>query len=71
MSTRPLVIGPNPALGTADGHLAATLGSAKQTLYAEHRRRHTDQWRIANAEDFCARMEVDPQTGKWLAEDHP
>ncbi len=38
----------------------------RQAAYARSRRAWTDQWRIANAEDFCARMEVDPQTGKWL-----
>lgn len=59
MSRNLPVIGPNPALGTADGHLAATLGSAKQTLYAEHRRRHTDQWFIAEREEFQARLGLD------------
>lgn len=54
-----LVIGPNPALGTADGHLAQTLGSAKQTVYAESRRRHSDQWWVAEREEFRARKGLD------------
>jgi hypothetical protein len=39
----------------------------RQAAYAQYRKTWTEQWHIANAEDFCARMEVDPQTGKWLA----
>ena len=38
----------------------------RQAAYARHRHEWTEQWHIANAED-CARMEVDPNTGKWLA----
>lgn len=39
---------------------------AKQELYRQQRLEHAAQWHQSNAEDFCARKEVDPDTGKWL-----
>jgi len=31
-----------------------------------HRKHWRENWWTADAEDFCARKEVDPATGKWL-----
>jgi hypothetical protein len=38
----------------------------RQTAYIEHRKHWRESWWISDAEDFCARKEVDPVTGKWL-----
>ena len=38
----------------------------RQLAYAEARRLRREQWWISETEDFCARKEVDPATGKWL-----
>jgi hypothetical protein len=47
--------------------MTAQEAAERQAAYAQHRKTWAAQWHVANAEDFCARMEVDPQTGKWLA----
>lgn len=39
---------------------------AKQEAYRQQRLEHARAWHQSNAEDFCARKEVDPVTGKWL-----
>jgi ribosomal protein L32E len=38
----------------------------RQDAYRKQRLAHTDAWRQSNAEDFCVRKEVDPDTGKSL-----
>lgn len=38
----------------------------RQLAYQEARRAWREGWLISNREDFCARKEVDPDTGKWL-----
>ena len=40
----------------------------RQVAYEAHRKAWRDEWWIADTEDFCARKEVDPRTGKWLVE---
>ena len=47
--------------------MTAQQAAERQAAYAQGRKTWTAQWLVANAEDFCARMEVDPNTGKWLA----
>lgn len=38
----------------------------RQTAYLAHRAFWREWWWVADTEDFCARKEVDPATGKWL-----
>lgn len=38
----------------------------RQLAYIEARRAWREGWMVSNREDFCARKEVDPDTGKWL-----
>ena len=40
----------------------------RQTAYERARRERREQWWISETEDFCARKEVDPRTGKWLTD---
>ena len=42
----------------------------RQIAYEAARREHTELWWITEAEDFCARKEVDPRTGKWLQQEN-
>ena len=41
-------------------------GGRKQLAYEIARRERREQWAIADAEDFCARKEVEPGTYKPL-----
>lgn len=43
--------------------------ASKQAVYAEQRRRHRELWEQSEAEDFCARKEVEPGTYKALRYD--
>ena len=43
-----------------------TLPSDKQQAYEAARRLYREQWEQSDAEDFCARKEVEPGTYKWL-----
>jgi len=38
----------------------------KQVAYEARRKAWRESWWISDTEDFCARKEVDPLTGKWL-----
>jgi len=38
----------------------------RQVAYEASRKAWREGWWISDAEDFCARKEVDPLTGKWL-----
>lgn len=40
----------------------------RQTAYERARAQRREQWWISETEDFCARKEVDPRTGKWLTD---
>jgi GH24 family phage-related lysozyme (muramidase) len=55
--TRPIIL-PNPALGMADAHLSATLGNAKQTLYAEYRQTRSAQWFRKDQDWIAERMRL-------------
>lgn len=42
---------------------------AQQSAYAMSRKLYREQWAQSDAEDFCARKEVEPGTYKWLSDE--
>ena len=47
-------------------NVMADFFAAKQESYRQQRLAHTEAWLQSDAEDFCARKDIDPATGKPL-----